>query len=236
MLEILKEQVFKANLDLVKNGLVQYTWGNVSGIDQGKKLVVIKPSGVPYENMKAADMVIVDLDGNVVEGDFRPSSDTSTHLEIYKAFPEIGGIVHTHSTYATAFSQAKTSIPAIGTTHADYFYGDVPCTRELKKAEIEQNYEANTGKIIAATLSGDVLSVPGILVGSHGPFAWGTDADKAVFNATVLEQIAKLAFLTLSIEPQTERVQQYLLDKHYTRKHGSYAYYGQESNDAIRGE
>lgn len=227
MLEILKEQVCMANLALVENGLVQYTWGNVSGIDPVSRLIAIKPSGVSYKDMEAADMVIVDLDGNIVEGSCRPSTDASTHIELYKAFPELGGIVHTHSTYATAFAQAGMPIPALGTTHADYFYGDVPCTRELTLLEIQQNYEANTGKVIADTIMGDVLAIPGVLVNNHGPFAWGIDADKAVFNASVLEQIARIALLTLTINPHIKRVQQYLLDKHYTRKHGINAYYGQ---------
>ena len=228
MLEQLKEQVFRANLDLVKNGLVLFTWGNVSGIDREKGLVVIKPSGVDYDTMKAEDMVVVDLDGNVVEGHYKPSSDTPTHVYLYKAFPTIGGVVHTHSTHATAFAQSGRSITAYGTTHADYFYGDIPCTRSLTKDEIDGAYEHNTGVVIAETFEGsDPAAVPGVVVRNHGPFAWGTDADNAVYNATVMEECARMAMYTEQLNPDVKRVDQSLLDKHYFRKHGPGAYYGQ---------
>lgn len=229
MLEELKEKVYNANLDLVKHGLVIFTWGNVSEIDRDKGLVVIKPSGVRYEDMKPSDMVIVDLDGNVIEGVLRPSSDNLTHLELYKEHSEIGGIVHTHSTTAVGWAQAGRDIIAYGTTHADYFFGDIPCTRKLTKDEIEAEYEKNTGRIINETFEGkDIMNVPGCIVNNHGPFAWGKDCDKAVYNATVLEEIAKMALIAESINPQIERVDQHLLDKHYYRKHGKNAYYGQD--------
>lgn len=223
----LKERVYRANLDLVRHGLVIFTWGNVSGIDRERGLVVIKPSGVEYDEMTADDMVVVDMDGNVVEGSYRPSSDTPTHLELYKAHPEIGGVVHTHSTYATAFAQAGRSLPAYGTTHADYFHGDVPCTRALTEEEIAGEYEKNTGVVINETVT-DASAVPAVLVRNHGPFAWGADPDEAVYNATVLEQTAKMAFVTESVMPGAARVPQYLLDRHYLRKHGANAYYGQK--------
>ena len=228
MLKHLKQQVLKANLDLVKHGLVLFTWGNVSGIDREKGLIVIKPSGVDYDGMTADDMVVVDLDGNVVDGSLKPSSDTPTHIELYKAFPEIGGIVHTHSTYATSFAQAGRAVPAYGTTHADYFHGDVPCARALTQEEIDTAYEQNTGFVIIETLRDkEVMATPGILVKNHGPFAWGKNPDEAVYHAAVLEQVAKMAVLTEAINPDAPRADQYLLDKHYLRKHGKNAYYGQ---------
>lgn len=228
MLEELKQRVFKANLDLVKYGLVVLTWGNVSAFDRESGLVVIKPSGVSYEKMTAEDMVVVDLNGKVVEGTLRPSSDTPTHLELYKAFEGIGGVVHTHSINATSFAQAGTSIRAFGTTHADHFYGEVPCARALSKEEIESEYEKNTGKvIIEAFKSLDPLSVPGVLVKNHGPFTWGPSAEKAVENAVALEAIAQMCINTKIINPSASEVDQFLLDKHYFRKHGKNAYYGQ---------
>lgn len=231
MLKHLKKQVLEANLALVRHGLVLFTWGNVSGIDREKGLVVIKPSGVSYEGMTAEDMVVVDLDGSVVEGALKPSSDTPTHIELYKAFADIGGIVHTHSTYATAFAQAGRAVPAYGTTHADYFHGDVPCARALTQAEVGTAYEKNTGAVIIETLRGrDALEIPAILVKNHGPFAWGRDADEAVYHAAVLEQVARLSVLTETINPDAPRADQYLLDKHYLRKHGKDAYYGQGGN------
>ncbi len=231
MLKKLKQQVLKANLDLVSLGLVLFTWGNVSGIDREKGLVVIKPSGVDYDGMTADDMVVVDLEGNVVEGSLKPSSDTPTHVELYKAFPEIGGIVHTHSTYATAFAQAGRAVPAYGTTHADYFHGDVPCARALTKEEIETDYEKNTGFVIIETLRDtEVMATPGILVKNHAPFTWGKDPGAAVYHAAVLERVANMAVLTEAINPEVPRADQYLLDKHYLRKHGKNAYYGQGGN------
>jgi len=227
MLEQLKEQVFQANLDLVKHGLVIFTWGNVSGIDREKGLVVIKPSGVSYEKMKASDMVVVDLDGNVVEGNLKPSSDTPTHLVLYKSFTNIGGVVHTHSEWATSWAQAGKGISAIGTTHADYFYGEIPCTRKMTKAEIEGEYEKETGTVIVErfkNLNADM--VPGVLVNNHGPFSWGKNADDAVHNAVVMEEVAKMTFRSLTLNPATT-MDQVLLDRHYLRKHGKNAYYGQ---------
>ena len=230
MLEELKEKVFKANLELVKQNLVIYTWGNVSGIDREKNLMVIKPSGVSYDTMKAEDMVVVDLEGNVVEGKLRPSSDTPTHIELYKAFPNIGGIVHTHSEFAASWAQAGRNIPIYGTTQADYFYGDIPCTRDLTKEEINTAYEKNTGLVILETFKNlDENAVPGVICKSHGPFSWGKDPDEAVYNAKVLESCAKMAYLTESINPKAERLSQYILDKHYYRKHGKDAYYGQKN-------
>ena len=225
----LKEQVFRANLDLVKHGLVTFTWGNVSGIDRDSGLWAIKPSGVPYETMKASDMVVLNLDGDVVEGDYRPSSDTPTHLALYKAFPEVGGIVHTHSSSATSWAQAGRAIPALGTTHADYFNGPIPCARALTDEEIESEYEWNTGQVIIECLR-DIppLSIPGILVKEHAPFAWGKDAGNAVHNAVVIEEVASMALKTLTINPQVESVNPTLLKKHYERKHGENAYYGQK--------
>ena len=229
MLKELKERVCKQNLALVGHGLVVLTWGNVSGIDREKGLVVIKPSGVSYEHMTADDMVVVDLEGNVVEGKFRPSSDTPTHLYLYKKFPEVGGVVHTHSIYATAWAQAGKAIPPFGTTHADAFYGEVPCARKLTKEEVENDYELNTGKVIAETfLSRDPNAVPAVLVKNHGPFTWGGSPEKAVENAVTLEAVAKMATLTGRINPEAENVDGYLSDKHYFRKHGKNAYYGQK--------
>ena len=228
MLEELKEKVFHANLELVKHGLVIFTWGNVSAIDRESGLVVIKPSGVSYDDMKAEDMVVVDLEGKVVEGRLKPSSDTPTHVVLYKAFPEIGGVVHTHSTYATAWAQAGLPIPALGTTHADYFFGDIPCTRALTQAEVDGEYELNTGKVIIDKLGEtEPLHTPGIVVYQHGPFAWGKDAADAVHNAVVLEECAYMGLFSRQLSPQLPEMQSVLLDKHYLRKHGANAYYGQ---------
>ena len=229
MLEKLKKEVLEANLLLPKYGLVTFTWGNVSGIDRESRLRVIKPSGVEYCDMREEDMVVVDMEGRVVEGSLRPSSDTPTHIELYKAFPNVGGIVHTHSRMAVAFSQAGLPIPPLGTTHADYFYGSIPCSRTLTKEEIESGYEKNTGLVIKETFTDiDPLAVPGVLVKSHGPFAWGKNAKDAVHNASVLEEVAYMAYHTLTLKNDTESVDDYLLDKHYYRKHGFNAYYGQE--------
>jgi L-ribulose-5-phosphate 4-epimerase len=226
-LKALKQAVYQANLDLVRHGLVIFTWGNVSGIDREKGVVVIKPSGVSYETMKPSDMVVLDLDGNVVDGKLKPSSDTATHLALYKAFPAIGGIVHTHSTYATAWAQAGCDIPITGTTHADYFKDAIPCTRQMTKAEIEGAYESETGKVIVERFSGlHAEYTPGVLVSNHGPFAWGKDAHSAVHTAVVLEQIAKMAFIALGINPQLTMNDE-LIKKHFYRKHGPNAYYGQ---------
>ena len=230
MLEELKQQVCEANLLLPEYGLVTFTWGNVSGIDREKGLFVIKPSGVSYDGMSAEDMVVVDLDGRVVEGKWKPSSDTATHLELYKAFPDCGGIVHTHSSYATSWAQAGRDIPCYGTTHADYFYGDIPCFRCLTKEEIEEAYERNTGLLIVsefARLDRDPAAVPGCLCKNHAPFAWGKDPFEAVHNAVVLEEVAKMAYRCEQINPQVRPAPQELQDKHYLRKHGKNAYYGQ---------
>lgn len=230
MLEELKEKVFQANLDLVKHNLVIFTWGNVSAIDREKGLVVIKPSGVSYDTMKASDMVVVDLhSGKVVEGDLNPSSDTPTHLVLYRAFPEIGGVVHTHSTYATAWAQAGRDIPNIGTTHADYFHDDIPCTADMTADQMAK-YEYHTGVVIVNRISsGNINPVhtPGVLVKNHGPFSWGKDADQAVYNAVVMEQVAKMAFISLSVNPDTT-MNPLLVEKHFSRKHGPNAYYGQK--------
>jgi L-ribulose-5-phosphate 4-epimerase len=236
MLEALKQEVFEANLSLVKHGLVIFTWGNVSAIDRASGLVVIKPSGVEYDVMKASDMVVVDLDGKVVEGDLRPSSDTPTHVALYKAFPNIGGVVHTHSTYATAWAQAGRDIPNIGTTHADYFHDDIPCTRDMKESEVFGEYEKETGSVIIERFKGmNPDDTPAVLVKNHGPFAWGTDAANAVHNAVVLEQVAKMAFIsstlhlsTLGAVTHTPSMNKHLIEKHYSRKHGPGAYYGQK--------
>ena len=231
MLEKLKEQVFKANLELPKKGLVLFTWGNVSGIDREKNLIVIKPSGVDYETMKAEDMVVVDLDGNVVEGDLNPSSDTPTHIELYKKFPSIGGIVHTHSTNATIWAQSGRDIPAYGTTNADYFYGSIPCTRKMTPEEIAGEYEKETGTVIIETFEKRNINpeyIPGVLVNSHGPFTWGKKPDKAVYNSVVLEEVAKMAMFTEMVNKDIKPMQQELLDKHFLRKHGANAYYGQK--------
>ena len=231
MLEELKERVYKANMELPEKGLILYTWGNVSGIDREKGLIVIKPSGVEYKGMKASDMVVVDLFGNVVEGDLNPSSDTATHIELYKAFEEIGGIVHTHSTWATIWAQSGRDIKAYGTTHADYFYGSVPCTRKMRKEEIEGEYEKETGKVIVETYKErdlNPLYVPGVLVYSHGPFTWGKSPEEAVHNSVVLEEIGRMAASMEMFNEKTESMQQELLDKHFLRKHGANAYYGQK--------
>lgn len=230
MLEELKKAVYEANMDLPKYGLVTFTWGNVSGIDREKGLFVIKPSGVEYDMLTPDDMVVMDLNGNRVEGKYKPSSDTATHLELYKAFPEIGGIVHTHSTYATSWAQAGRGIPCYGTTHADYMYGEVPCLRCLNADEIQDAYEENTGHLIVEgfrTLCKDPMSVPAVLCKNHGPFAWGKDAHEAVHNAVVLEQVAKMAYMAETINPRIQTAPQALQDKHYYRKHGANAYYGQ---------
>ena len=230
MLEELKEKVFQANLDLVKHNLVIFTWGNVSAIDREKGLVVIKPSGVSYDTMEASDMVVVDLhSGKVVEGDLNPSSDTPTHLVLYRAFHEIGGVVHTHSTYATAWAQAGRDIPNIGTTHADYFHDDIPCTADMTADQMAE-YEYHTGVVIVNRISsGNINPVhtPGVLVKNHGPFSWGKDADQAVYNAVVMEQVAKMAFISLSVNPDTT-MNPLLVEKHFSRKHGPNAYYGQK--------
>lgn len=230
MLEELKQHVLQANLDLVKHGLVLFTWGNVSGIDPTRQFMVIKPSGVDYEGMTANDMVVVRVsDGSVVEGHYKPSSDTPTHLVLYRAFPSIGGVVHTHSMYATAFAQAGKGIPNIGTTQADYFYGDIPCTRSLSKQEITGDYEAETGNVIVETFGEqklDPASVPGVLVRHHGPFVWGVSPEQAVYHAVVMEQCAKMDYLSLNLEPKIN-MEQELIDKHFCRKHGKNAYYGQ---------
>lgn len=230
MLEQLKLEVYQANLLLPKYNLVTFTWGNVSAVDRLKNLVVIKPSGMEYEEMTVEDMVVVDLfTGNVVEGNKKPSSDTPTHLELYRAFPKIGGIVHTHSREATSFAQAGKGILPFGTTHADYFYGEIPCTRLMTPDEINSDYEKNTGVVIVETFANiNPMDIPAVLVKNHGPFAWGTDAMNAVHNAVVLEEVACMARNTLSINPDAKAVSQELLDKHYLRKHGANAYYGQE--------
>ena len=231
MLQELKRQVYEANMLLPKYGLVTFTWGNVRAIDRERGLFVIKPSGVEYESMKPEDMVVMDLNGNRVEGKLRPSSDTPTHLELYKAFPEIGGIVHTHSSYATSWAQAGRSIPCYGTTHADYIYGEVPCVRCLTKEEIDEAYETNTGKLIVSEFKRskkEIMAVPAVLCKNHGPFTWGKDAKDAVHNAVVLEEVAKMAYRTESINSKVEPAPQELQDKHYYRKHGAGAYYGQE--------
>lgn len=230
MLEQLKEEVYLANMELPKQNVVIYTWGNVSGIDREQGLMVIKPSGVPYENLTPSQMVVVDMEGNVVEGDLRPSSDTKTHLILYKNFPEIGGVVHTHSTNAVVFAQAERDIPPLGTTHADYFYGPIPCTRPLTEEEVGEDYEGNTGEVIIDTFRRrklDPLSMPAVLVRNHGPFAWGKDAKEAVYHAVVLEKIAEMAFKTFLLSPKAN-MEDYILDKHYERKHGPDAYYGQK--------
>ena len=228
MLEELKEKVFQANLDLVKHNLVIFTWGNVSGIDREKNLMVIKPSGVSYDKMKASDMVVVDINtGKVVEGDLNPSSDTPTHLVLYRAFPEIGGIVHTHSTYATAWAQAGKDIPNIGTTHADYFHDCIPCTEDMT-AEQMPEYEKETGVVIVNRFKDiNYVHTPGVLVKNHGPFSWGKDAYNAVYNAVVMEQVAKMAFISFSVNPNTT-MNPLLVEKHFSRKHGPNAYYGQK--------
>lgn len=227
MLEKLKEEVLRANLDLVKHGLVIMTWGNVSGIDRESGLMVIKPSGVSYDKMTAGDMVVTDLDGNVMEGALNPSTDAPTHRALYRAFPGIGGVVHTHSTHATAWAQACRPVPCLGTTHADHFYGAVPVTRKLREEETANDYEYNTGLVIAEALEGiDALTMPAVLVASHGPFTWGTTPADAVHNAVVLEEVARMAAISVTLADPAE-IDRYLLDRHYLRKHGKNAYYGQ---------
>lgn len=224
----LKQQVYEANMDLPRHGLVTFTWGNVSAIDRERQLVIIKPSGVAYRDMKVEDMVTVNLNGERVEGHYKPSSDTSTHLELYRRYQQLGGIVHTHSTYATAWAQAGISIPALGTTHADYFSGDIPCTRALTVDEVNSEYELNTGKVIVETVGeSNPLYTPGIVVYQHGPFSWGINADEAVHNAVVMEEVAKMAWIACSINPHLRPIDNYLLNKHFLRKHGPNAYYGQ---------
>lgn len=226
-LNTLKQQVYQANIDLVKHGLVIFTWGNVSAIDRDKNVIVIKPSGVSYDNMKSDDMVVVDMDGKVVEGKYKPSSDTATHLELYKAFPEIGGVVHTHSTYATAWAQSGCDIPNIGTTHADYFSDDIPCTRDMTEEEVKGDYEKDTGTVIIERFKElNPVHIPGVLVKNHGPFSWGKNADDAVHNAVVLEQVAKMAFIAYQVNPNLT-MNKLLIQKHFSRKHGPDAYYGQ---------
>lgn len=233
MLEKLKEDVFLANLELPKQGLIKYTWGNVSAYDKDTELFVIKPSGVSYEDMKPSDMVVVDLNCQVIEGDLNPSSDTETHAELYKAFPELGGIVHTHSTWATIWAQAGLNVPVLGTTHADTFYGEIPCTRFLSQTEIENGYEKETGKVIVETFQNsniDPLEVPGVLVRGHGAFTWAKDAKTAVMNSVVLDEVCKMNLHTIQLNNQFEKLPKRILDKHYLRKHGSDAYYGQTSH------
>ena len=230
MLEELRKQVYEANMELPRRNLVTYTWGNVSGIDREKGLVVIKPSGVEYDELTPETLVVLDLEGNRVEGELNPSSDPKTHLELYKAFPTLGGIVHTHSPYAVAWAQAGRDIPCYGTTQADYFYGAVPSARHLTKEELDEDYEKNTGKIIIETFTDrgiDPVAVPGVICHSHGPFTWGKDAAQAVYHAVVLEEVAKMALLTRQVDPGAAPAPQYLQDKHYMRKHGPNAYYGQ---------
>ena len=231
MLEQLKQSVYEANLELPRQGLVVYTWGNVSGIDRERGLVVIKPSGVEYEELSPEKLVVLDLDGHIVEGELNPSSDTKTHLELYKAFPALGGIVHTHSPYAAAWAQAGEDIPCYGTTHADYFYGPVPCTRGLTKEELDEDYEKNTGKVIVETFTGrgiDPVHVPAIICRSHGPFTWGKNPAQAVYHATVLEEVSKMALLTRQVKRDAEPAPAHLVEKHFMRKHGPNAYYGQK--------
>ncbi len=233
LLKTLREEVLCANLDLPKHGLVTFTWGNVSGIDRERGLMVIKPSGVSYDAMKLGDMVVVDMQGKVQEGTLRPSSDTPTHLALYRHYATLGGIVHTHSTHATAWAQAGREIPAFGTTHADYFYGAIPCSRPLSKAEVHDAYELNTGAVIIETLGQrNPLEIPGILVSEHAPFAWGKTPDDAVHNAVVLEEVARMALYTVMLNPVQPPITAHLLDKHYLRKHGANAYYGQSEPSA----
>ena len=232
MLEQLKKQVYEANMELPRRGLVTYTWGNVSGIDREKGLFVIKPSGVEYDALKPEDLVVVDLEGNVVEGTLNPSSDTETHRILYRRYPEIGGIVHTHSPYAVAWAQAHRDIPAYGTTHADYFHGPVPCARNLTTQEIQDGYEENTGHVIVETLTErgiDPMHTPAIICASHGPFAWGKNAADSVYHAAVLEEVARMSLLTEQVNPEAEPAPDNILDKHFMRKHGPDAYYGQKT-------
>ncbi len=228
MLDALREEVYLANMGLQEHKLVNFTWGNVSGLDQKTKYVVIKPSGIPYDELSPENMVIIDLDGKIVEGDLRPSSDAPTHLQLYKDMAGLSGIVHTHSTYATAFAQAGVSIETYGTTHADYFHGPILCTRPMRKEEVDEDYELNTGKLIVETfMNANPLNSPSILVRNHGPFSWGKSPMEALHNAVVLEELAKLALITKQIEPSVKPIRSYLLDKHFQRKHGTGAYYGQ---------
>lgn len=234
MISKLKKEVLEANLQLPKNDLVTFTWGNVSAVDRENELIVIKPSGVAYEEMKVEHMVVVDFDGNVIDGDMRPSSDTPTHLALYKDFKNIGAVVHTHSPWATIWAQAKQSIPALGTTHADYFYGEIPITRALTKDEVDKAYEEETGSVIIETFEQsnlDPIAMPGVLVAGHAPFCWGKDANEAVHNAVVLEEVAKMAYHTFQINPSIQSIDSFLLDKHYLRKHGPNAYYGQDKDE-----
>lgn len=231
MLEKLKKEVYDANMELPRRGLVTYTWGNVSGIDRESGLFVIKPSGVDYDQLKPEDMVVVDLDGNVVEGNLNPSSDTETHRILYRTYPEIGGIVHTHSPYAVAWAQAGRDIPAYGTTHADYFHGPIPCARSLSPEEIDSGYEAATGDVIVETFTERNLNpvhVPAVICRNHGPFAWGKDAAQSVYHAVVLEEVAKMALFTEEVNPKAENAPAHILEKHFQRKHGPNAYYGQK--------
>lgn len=230
MLEDLKKQVYEANMELPRRGLVTYTWGNVSGIDRERGLMVIKPSGVEYDELRPEDLVVLDLEGNRVEGELNPSSDTKTHLELYRAFPQLGGIVHTHSAHAVAWAQAGEDIPCFGTTHADYFYGPIPCARALTPPEVEEDYEGNTGRVIVETFRERGLNpvyVPAVVCRSHGPFTWGKDAAQAVYHAVVLEEVAKMALFTRQVNPAAAPAPQHVLDKHFLRKHGPNAYYGQ---------
>ena len=229
MLQEIKKRVLTANLSLPKYDLVTFTWGNVSEIDREKDLVVIKPSGVPYEELTEEKLVVVDLKGEIVEGDLNPSSDTATHLELYKNFPDIGGIVHTHSPWATSWAQAGKGIPCFGTTHADHFYGEIPCTRKMSNPEIEEEYEKNTGRVIVETFDQiDENEIPAVLVNSHGPFVWGEDAMAAVKNSVVLEEVAKMAYRTVQLDDHRSSINPTLLDKHFLRKHGKKSYYGQD--------
>lgn len=231
MLEELRKAVYLANIELPKRNLVVYTWGNVSGIDRDNGLIVIKPSGVDYEDLSPDNMVVVDLDNNIVEGNLNPSSDTKTHIELYKAFSSIGGIVHTHSTYAAAWAQAGRDIPCFGTTHADYFYGPVPCTRNLTPQEVNEDYEQNTGKVIAQTFRERNINpedVPGVICHSHGPFTWGVSTAQAVYHSVVLEELSRMALFTIMIDSSSDQLPKHVLDKHYLRKHGADAYYGQK--------
>lgn len=228
MLDELKKSVYNANMELPRKGLVTYTWGNVSGIDRKSGLVVIKPSGVDYEQLSPEQMVVVDLDGKIAEGNLNPSSDTKTHIELYKAFPEIGGIVHTHSPYAVAWAQAGRNIPCFGTTHADYFHGAIPCARHLTTEEIEEDYEKNTGKVIIEAFADiNPIHLPAVVCRSHGPFAWGKDPSQAVYHAVVLEEVAKMALLTKQIDSLAEPAPKNVIDRHFSRKHGPNSYYGQ---------
>ena len=231
MLEELKQKVYEANMELPRRNLVTYTWGNVSGIDREKGLIVIKPSGVEYEELTPDMLVVLDLEGHVVEGDLNPSSDTKTHIELYKAFPKVGGIVHTHSPYAVAWAQAGRDIPCYGTTHADYFYGAIPCARHLTQAELDEDYEKGTGTVIIETFKDrglDPTAVPAVICHSHGPFTWGKSAAQAVYHAVVLEEVARMALYTVQINPAAASAPQHIQDKHYLRKHGPNAYYGQK--------